>query len=252
MENIEKFIEKFAQNVHFREWHPTQRAGNTGIGYTLESLLGIKENNRTSGDWGEYELKSGRVTGNSALTLFTKSPNLHSLYVPRTVRPTANKEMLQSFGYATPRGTQIHATLYTQRDTILPNGKIIRLNIEQDEIQILGDGEVVAFWSKEVIQQTLSRKFAKSSIIYVSAKSRINTGGQHLEEFSYTDVDLWEGIDMAGVLAAIRNDDLAIELRIGSKPDGRVHDHGTAFRIRKAKMNSIFQRQQIIASPWRT
>ena len=36
------------------------RKSNTGIGYTLETLLGLEENNLKSPDFGEIEVKSQR------------------------------------------------------------------------------------------------------------------------------------------------------------------------------------------------
>jgi hypothetical protein len=36
------------------------RNGNTGIGYTLETLLGLEENNLKTPDFGDVELKSQR------------------------------------------------------------------------------------------------------------------------------------------------------------------------------------------------
>lgn len=41
-------------------WVASKRKGNTGIGYTLETFLGIKENNLKDPDFGDVELKSQR------------------------------------------------------------------------------------------------------------------------------------------------------------------------------------------------
>ena len=55
-------------------WIKTHRSGPTGIGKTLEDLLGIVENNIDGPDFGDYELKSCRLNSNSMLTIFTKTP----------------------------------------------------------------------------------------------------------------------------------------------------------------------------------
>ena len=47
------------------------RKGNTGIGYTLETLLGVKENNLRSPDLGNIEMKCKRVKSTSRMTMFT-------------------------------------------------------------------------------------------------------------------------------------------------------------------------------------
>jgi len=52
----------------------THRTGNTGIGKTLEDLLGITENNVPGPNAAMVELKSVRKNVSSMLTLFTKSP----------------------------------------------------------------------------------------------------------------------------------------------------------------------------------
>ena len=47
------------------------RKGNTGIGYTLETLLEVDENNLHTPDLGEVELKSQRKGVSNRITLFT-------------------------------------------------------------------------------------------------------------------------------------------------------------------------------------
>ena len=49
----------------------TLRKGPTGIGYTLEKLLEIEENNISSPDLDEIELKAQRENHTGMTTLFT-------------------------------------------------------------------------------------------------------------------------------------------------------------------------------------
>lgn len=55
---LEDFIREYSNIVNMG-WVKTHRAGPTGIGKTLEDLLGIQENNIDGPDFGDYELKSG-------------------------------------------------------------------------------------------------------------------------------------------------------------------------------------------------
>lgn len=73
--NIEEFIIRF-KKIKEMGWVKTHRSGTTGIGKTLEDLLGVKENNIQGPDFGIYELKSKRINAQSMLTLITKSPIL--------------------------------------------------------------------------------------------------------------------------------------------------------------------------------
>ena len=74
---LEDFIRKFNE-IKNMGWVRTNRPGTTGVGKTLEDLLGIEENNYDEPDFGDYELKSCRIHSNSMLTLFTKTPILLS------------------------------------------------------------------------------------------------------------------------------------------------------------------------------
>jgi len=49
----------------------SKRRGNTGIGYTLESLLNIQENNLKIPDFGNIKLKSQRKDVSNKVTMFT-------------------------------------------------------------------------------------------------------------------------------------------------------------------------------------
>ena len=57
--NYNEFVERIKQikDMGFVE---SNRSGDTGIGKTLEDLLGISENNIAGPDFDIYELKSGR------------------------------------------------------------------------------------------------------------------------------------------------------------------------------------------------
>lgn len=70
---LEDFIREY-RKIKEMGWIRTHRAGPTGVGKTLEDLLGIEENNHDAPDFGEYELKSCRVNSQSMLTMFTKTP----------------------------------------------------------------------------------------------------------------------------------------------------------------------------------
>ena len=67
----------------------THRAGDTGIGKTLEDLLGIDENNFAGPDGKDTELKAARKNSPSMLTLFTKAP------LPRGI----NSKLRKEYGY---------------------------------------------------------------------------------------------------------------------------------------------------------
>ena len=73
METLDDIIKKLRE-IKKRGYIKTHRAGQTGIGKTLEDLLGIEENNIPIANTTFAELKSARKGSGSMITLFTKSP----------------------------------------------------------------------------------------------------------------------------------------------------------------------------------
>lgn len=73
IETLEDFMRAYTK-IKEMGWIKTHRAGPTGIGKTLEDLLGIPENNLDEPDFGDYELKSCRINSQSMLTMFTRAP----------------------------------------------------------------------------------------------------------------------------------------------------------------------------------
>lgn len=127
----------------------SHRAGDTGIGKTLEDLLDIKENNIQAPDLHGFEIKSMRQMTSSNLTLFTKSPN-----------PTgSNNRLRESYGSEDetfPKLRVLHTTLKNNWNThtkgkvnysycLELDNKLKRINFlvkKLDEEEILENGEV--------------------------------------------------------------------------------------------------------------
>ncbi|MGC8738255.1 MAG: MvaI/BcnI family restriction endonuclease [Candidatus Hydrogenedens sp.] len=118
----------------------THRAGSTGIGKTLEDLLGIEENNISGPNLHNIELKSVRKNTSSMLTLFTKSP----------LPPKANDTLLKKFGYKSIHKTgkkELHSTISAKKINMLkgkPGFKIVikryKINLVTDKMKLLDIG----------------------------------------------------------------------------------------------------------------
>lgn len=108
IETLEDFIREF-KKIKALGWIETHRSGPTGIGKTLEDLLGIPENNIDGPDFGDYELKSCRLDSKSMLTIFTKTPQ------PKGAANT----LRMTFGYCSDTYDNdekvLHATLSANR-----------------------------------------------------------------------------------------------------------------------------------------
>lgn len=98
---LEIDIKKELEEIFKLGFVKSMRSDNTGIGYTLETLLKIKENNLGEPDL-KYnglpvELKSQRAKASSRVTLMTKTPHWD---------PLKPKEIMERFGYIDIQGRQ--------------------------------------------------------------------------------------------------------------------------------------------------
>jgi hypothetical protein len=234
---LDDFIREYSKIVE-RGWIRTHRAGPTGIGKTLEDLLGIPENNLDEPDFGDYELKSTRLDSQSMLTMFTCSP------LPRG----ANTYLRKKFGYSSDaydnKEKVLHATLTASRYVSITNtGYKLTVLCADDKIWLsTPDGVEEAYWTQERLQRAFEKKY-KNKFVYAKAEAR---GDGANEEFKFVEAYEVSGFDFHRILTLLEQGMIMIDLRIGQYHDGRTHDHGTGFRIREIDQPRLFSNIQRI------
>jgi len=229
-----ELIEKL-KKIKETGWIRTHRAGNTGIGKTLEDLLGITENNIPGPNATMIELKSARKNASSMLTLFTKSPS----------PPRANSILLEKFGYASTKkqGTKRLETTVNAIDLNTIKGTPgFKISIEGDRVNLItSSNEIVAYWDKETLKNSFERKLPK--LLYVKAEAR---GKGSDEEFWFNEAWLLSGFDFNNFVQLLKDGIILVDIRIGQYPDGRPHDHGTGFRVFPDKLDLCFSHRERI------
>ena len=213
----------------------SHRKGDTGIGKTLEDLLGITENNIAGPDFATYELKASRKESVSMLTLFTKAP----------LPANANKRLLEVFGYAqrkVPRdykrlslgGKEVDESnvpvedkeLHVTVDALKPNSVGLKLDVREKKLFIENNRGVEAYWDNCTLRESFEKKYHK--LVYVLADHKIENGKEH---FWFNVALLLDGFSFERFSELVVDGKLKVDIRIGHYPDGRLHDHGTGFRI---------------------
>jgi hypothetical protein len=235
MLTFDKIIEKL-QEIKKLGYIQTHRSGDTGIGKTLEDLLGIEENNFPSSNGHLIELKSGRKNVKTMLTLFTKSP----------LPDKSNTALLQKFGYPSRRGNnrkELHTTVHATSFYNLKGKPTFKIEIQQDKIELIdSQRNVLGYWTKELLKESFERKLPE--ILYVKADSK---GKGKDESFWYNEAWLLRGLDFENFLRLLSEDSILVDIRIGQYPNGKTHDHGTGFRVLPAKLDLCFkERKQVI------
>lgn len=213
----------------------THRTGNTGIGKTIEDLLGIEENNIPGPDTKDLELKSGRKHTTSMLTLFTKSP----------LPPRANSILLQRFGYPSRKGNgqkDLHTTVSTVSFNTLKGKTGFKIIIKHDRVELVDEhSEVLGYWDKGTLKERFENKYP--GLLYVKAENR---GRGSDEEFLFDEAWVLHGFDFENFVKLMRDGDILTDIRIGQYPDGRPHDHGTGFRVNPNKLDMCFSKRERI------
>jgi hypothetical protein len=211
----------------------SHRKGNTGIGKTLEDLLGITENNIPGPNATMLELKSARKDVSSMLTLFTKSP------LPRK----ANSILLQRFGYDSARGNnrkELHTTVNARNYNRLKGQAGFKIDIKEDRANLITpQNEILGYWDKETLKKSFEKKLPK--ILYVKADTKILKSH---EEFWFNEAWVLSGFSFENFYKLLREGTIAVDIRIGQYPNGRTHDHGTAFRVFPDKLDLCFAHRE--------
>ena len=227
MESFEEVTHKLRQ-IRDKGYIKTHRAHDTGIGKTLEDLLGISENNIRLPDIGEIELKAKRIESGSMLTLATKSP------LPMGVNRVLfdNYKYLDDYGYY-----NLHSTVYGSR----PNSLGFRVTLVKDKLVLENPKNIVAYWPISVFDDTLRSKSDRILLVFAQTKGERKTIHEH---FLYSEAYLLSNLNRDKFVAAIANDKLKVDIRIGvfrsGKRQGQYHDHGTGFRIHKTDFLHLF------------
>ena len=235
MISYEEMVGKLRE-IKDKGWIRTHRSGTTGIGKTLEDLLGIPENNIPSPNGIRVELKSARKNATSMLTLFTKSP----------LPDSANTVLLRRFGYPSRRENgrnELHTTVNAVDFNNLRGRKGFKIRISCDRIDLITpDLEIVGYWDRETLKESFERKLPK--VLYVKAESR---GTRDNEEFWFNEAWLLSEFDFNSFVNLLREKVILVDIRIGQYLDGRPHDHGTGFRVLPAKLDLCFlYREKVI------
>src|SRR3990170_257250 len=160
--NYNEFVEKINQ-IKKMGFVESKRSGDTGIGKTLEDMLGITENNIAGPDFDIYELKSGRKDSASMLTLFTKAP------MPKG----ANKSLLETFGYE-QRTKKNRKELHVTVDSKSVNSVGLKLEIKEDRVYISNAKNVIAYYDEISLKEAFEKKY--KTLILVLASSKKESG----------------------------------------------------------------------------
>ena len=216
----------------------TMRAGDTGVGYTLETLLGIEANNKKSPDYKGIELKSGRASkaSNKQATVFSQVPNW------KLSKLQGSRDILNKHGrFNAEKGRD---QLYHEISCAKLNSYDLQLELKDDlgELRQIyvpsGDidkKETDVIWQMDKLIERIQEKHRET--MWVTAETR---GKRSDEEFWYTAAKHTAGLDPTALPILLEAGSMTVHYLINGTPTGATKDKGYLFKMAPKYLSVLF------------
>ena len=203
---------------------------DTGIGRTIESLLGIKMNSSKSPDYKGIELKSFRDSRNNRKSLFGKTPDWELSKFKSRV------EILDAFGYWEKGVFRLYNTIRgTGRKA---QGLILKIEDKKDWLVENSDRPEIGdflVWKLETLRKELLKKHKETFWIRADSKIEDNNEYFHFTEVEHTKNPMIDKFEILVETGAI-----TLDYPIKRMPDGKVIDKGCNFKLKSNCLDLLF------------
>ncbi|KEZ94456.1 MvaI/BcnI restriction endonuclease family protein [Nonlabens ulvanivorans] len=203
---------------------------DTGIGRTIESLLGIEMNSSKAPDYKGIELKSFRDKRNNRKGLFGKTPNWNLSKFKSRV------EILDTFGYWESGIFRLYNTMRgTGRNA---QGLMLRIEYNKDWLLENSDRPEIGdflVWELETLRKALLKKHKET--FWIKAESKIENNNEyfHFKEVEHTKNPMVDKFEILVETGAI-----TMDYPIKRMPDGKVIDKGCNFKLNSNCLDLLF------------
>lgn len=227
-EVIDELMEKI-KDISYRGYVETLRQGDTGIGYTFESLLDIAANSDKAPDYKGIEIKCSRSAQvKEKRKAATGKQTLFSL-IPNWDIAKDRRGLVENYGYFDE--TRGRKAIYCSIK-VIPNSYNWRLVVDEHEgkIYVCQNNLRVVSYNLNDLRAALESKHKES--VFVTAHTRKTVNG--VEEFHYDSVVHCKQVLFSEFLAMVKEGVVILDFAIHSK-DGKVRDHGFLWRLENKK-----------------
>lgn len=215
------------------------RPGPTGVGMTLETLLGIEANSSKSPDFKGIEIKASRMRGGGStttnrVTLFSKVPDWKSSPVNSAVA------LLQSHGYDREGRRQLYCSM-----NHVPNTLGLFLAADEDDLHVMSNrtkpGSKVLRWDMAELRQAFAEKHRETFWVKASVRKAVDG----MDEFHYVSVTHTRAPAVSNLESLFDRGHVELDLLLhlldrapGQRP--RARDHGYLFKMHPRDMDLVF------------
>ena len=226
--------------IESRGFIESLRNGTTGIGYTLEELLGIQENSSKHPDYKGIEIKASRKNlskgkGTNRVNLFSQVP----LWKESPV--SSGKALLENYGYYREGRKQLYCTL----DSIKPNAQGLMLDsrVEEDLLSAIkkqsNTSTDIVYWKNSLLRERLLEKHTETFWVKADVKK---VSGK--EFFHYHEVVHTKSPIASHFIYLIDDGVVTLDFTISEKGSG-VRDHGYLFKIHPKDLDKLMPNPRV-------
>jgi hypothetical protein len=231
---------KMIGHVSNKGFIQTKRSGATGVGMTLETMLGISANSSKAPDYKGIEIKAKREKKgrSNRSTLFSKAPNWH-------LSPIGNAwSLLSTYGYHRDGKLRLNQEINAKNPNSLGWG--LELDTGRDWLKGTHTDSTTSTikhlttWEMNVLRSDLKAKHKET--FWVTAKCR---GKGMDEEFHYIQIEHTREPKVRNLNTLIETGVISVDFLMSQKGPQSVRDHGYLFKIHQRDFPALFPPSQI-------
>ena len=220
-----KEVKNKLKEVNTIGWISSNRVHDTGIGKTLEDLMGLEENNIALPDFGRMELKSQRAKTGSMITLFTKKPE-----------GITNAEIRNKYGYPDRHFPNVKCLRQTLNKGKNGKGFCLFVDDKDGKVYLKKGNKKLGYYEISFVKEKAIEKIGNGLILVLAENKK--EGGK--EFFRFSEAYLLKDIDIENLIQYSKYD-IRRGVYVSGKLLGKPHDHGSAFRIFKRDLLKLFR-----------
>ncbi len=227
-------------------WVKSVNKNNSGVGLTLERLLGIENNEFEIPDYNGIGIKTKRSNSKSYITLFSCKPEGKYYHEVERIKDT--------YGYPHKilrKYKVLNNSVYGNIKNKIGTKYYFKLDIQTEEAKIYlaiynikGDLiEREVYWDFRDLEEKINRKLKYLALIHAYSKKN---NVDDFEYFKYYDLSIYCLKNFEKFIELLSDGIIRInfKLNIRTKGDkiGQIHDHGTSFDILEKDLSKLYNR----------
>lgn len=233
--------------IHNKGFVPSTTNADSGVGDTLERLLGILRNSNAKPDYKGIELKCSRISNRSQAsanrnTLFSKVPNWELSKLKN------GEEIIKKYGYypsETPDLMALHVTLSNRKNAqnlylAVDNTSYTVENLHEENSVI----EKVVLWKLNDLETELERKHEKTFWIKAETMKKDN-----IEHFQYRYVEATSTPMVSNFGTLVETGSITMDYTFSEKlrESGKKYtrDHGYLWKIHPTDFDLLFPPKRV-------